>query len=345
MSKQRLALVVCVIAVLSAGCLGLGGSDDPAENVSNGEPQGQAPEDDDLNGNGPDDGDDELPDAETILTELDESGFEFESLQGVMQLEIEADGERLSGTYDVWERPADELRVEVVDKYFAAEADLYVSDDEETWWYSEHKNRYAQGEFGGFIGFQGGMALLSDITEETDVTVEGTETVLDRDTFVLTSTQDTGDDGLINSIGGTIFLDQETRYPLKVEQEVTSETVNQTVTATFTEVTFNPDLEDDLFEFDIPEGAQLFTDIEDPTFDTVAAANEQVPFDVVEPEAPANTTIDEVRVFETLSETRLTILYEEVTVDDREPGIAATVSVTDNPGQPVLAGETALLNH
>lgn len=340
MFDKKTALVICVVAVLSAGCLGLGGSDDPAENVSDGGPPEQAPDDDTVNGNGPDDGDDELPDAETIQTEISESGFEFESFQGVLQLDIETDDQRLSGTYDVWERSADELRVEVVDRYISTEADLLVSDGEETWWYSEQKNRHDQGEFGGFIGFEGGMELFSNIGEDTNVTVEGTDVFLDRDVVVLNYTQDDEDADIIDSIDGTIFLDQETRYPLKIEQETTADGVAQTTTtAEFTELTFNPDLEDDLFEFEIPEGSQPVAEIEDQAFDTVAAANEQLPFNVVEPEVSANLTVEQAQVFERLTATQLAISYQNETGDNRNGGFPLFVTVTDNPSESELTGE------
>lgn len=345
MVRQKLALAVCVVMLLSAGCLGLGGSDDPAQNVSDGDEPGQAPggddedtetPDDDAKGDGQDDADN-LPDAETLQTEISESGFAFESFQGVVTIDAEIDGQALSGTYNVWEGPTDKLRIEVVDPYVPREADLHVSDGEELWWYDEGKNRYAQEESGAFTAFQGGANLLSDIASNANLTVEGTETVLGRDAIVLNYTQDP-ESSFTGSTNGTIFLDQETRYPLKIEQRGSTVTDART-TFSVTEATFDADLDDELFEFEPPAGSQSVAEIETPTFDSIGAANEYLSFNVVAPETPANVTFAESRVSESLTETRFIAVYENETVDEGQISTEFSLSVTDTPAGQLIADE------
>lgn len=339
MSRQSFALVGCILVVLSAGCLGLGADDGSDDDL----PSDEMPEDTDDAGeqpsedaddldeetpdDGSDDGDEDLPDAETLQDEIAENGFGFESFRGVFQIDVSFEGQELSGSYEVWERPAAELRVETIEPYIPGEADVHVSSGTETWWYSERTDRFTQQDVSGFIAFEGGIDLLEPL-DGANVTVDGTKTVLDRDTYVLSYSEDP-DDAVGDPESGTLYLDQETLYPLKQELAVDDETGGGV--AVFEEATFDPELDDDLFEFEPPADGQPLDDIEEPTFDTIAAADNHVPFDVVEPEPPANITVDGVEVTETLTDTRLTIDYENETADTGGFVSPLSVVITDNP--------------
>lgn len=171
-----------------------------------------------------------------------------------------------------------------------------------------------------------------------NATYRGTETVDGRETYVLTA-QSSERPG--PNLSQTFYLDTETYFPVQQRSAVTltqdGETVETDTTTTYANVTLNPDLPADTFEFDPPAGATVVESaIEVDSYDSVAAAQETVEFRIREPSyLPAGYEFDRTAVFRFGNASNAILNYVN------ESGVALTVTQTDLPDGANATGENA----
>ncbi len=299
---SRTALGVVVLMVLTAGCLSAAPiSDNPtsSDDTDNPSSTGDA---------------DELPDGDEILDRLTDADSEPEDIHGIRATTIDTGDEVSTATYEVWERPPAEHRMELIESDEHDEFDVLVSNGTSIWMYDETENEAVHTNLGFAQSDLDSMddGMFEEMYGGMNATVSGTETVADREAYVLELTDD-GNDPVYETV--TVWVDTETYYPLKETSE--SATAELTTTNEFEEVTIDGGIDDEVFEFEPPEDAAVI-DSEDfmpEEFDEIETAEENVPFDIPEPELPADEELQlgSVMVQDSLGGTSVTIQYTSVT--------------------------------
>ena len=324
MKRAHVSTVVVALLLVTAGCLGAVGSGDDASVDDDGDeelPDEDLPDDD---------GDEELPDADALLEAATEAESSVETVQGIQTITMDDGTETVTTTQEVWERGPDQYRADIVEADDPEPIDVIVSDGSTMWMYDEDDNEAVRME----LGFdQADQEALNDgfveaFTNDTDVTIEGTDTVADRDVYVLELTGD-GDDALYES--ATLWIDQETDYPVK--QKITP-AVGESVTTTtaFEEVAFDEEIDDEVFAFEPPEDAEIreFDELMPQQYTDVDAADADVPFDVPRPDVPAEYTLESVLAGENMVGWSATLQYTD------ETDSFLTVGVADEAQDPVF---------
>ena len=324
MKRAHVSTVVVALLLVTAGCLGAVGSGDDASVDDDGDeelPDEDLPDDD---------GDEELPDADALLEAATEAESSVETVQGIQTITMDDGTETVTTTQEVWERGPDQYRADIIETDDPEPIDVIVSDGSTMWMYDEDDNEAVRME----LGFdQADQEALNDgfveaFTNDTDVTIEGTDTVADRDVYVLELTGD-GDDALYES--ATLWIDQETDYPVK--QKITP-AVGESVTTTtaFEEVAFDEEIDDEVFAFEPPEDAEIreFDELMPQQYTDVDAADADVPFDVPRPDVPAEYTLESVLAGENMVGWSATLQYTD------ETDSFLTVGVADEAQDPVF---------
>ena len=317
-SRTALTLVV-VLVVLTAGCLSVAPmSDDPTtEETSSSTADGtdaqeneQAEESETTN----DSEADGLPDGDEILDRLTAGDMSIADVHGIRTTTIDDGEEVRTSTYEVWERPPAEHRMELIETDQAEEFDVMVSNGTTVWLYDTTENEavHMALDFGQADLDSMNDGLFEGMYDSMDATVMDTEVVADRETYVLELTAD-GPDPVYETV--TLWVDKETYYPLKETSE--SAVTELTTTNEFEEVAIDDGIEDETFTFEPPEGATIHDseDLMPEEFDDIETAAEEVPFDIPEPELPEDEELQlsSVMVQENLAGTSVTLQYASVT--------------------------------
>ncbi|MFC6719678.1 DUF4367 domain-containing protein [Natrialbaceae archaeon GCM10025810] len=309
MIDRRIATVlVLTLLVVTTGCLGgVGLTDESGDD-----------EDDDT--------DDELPDGDELLENALEADANVENVHGVQTVTMATDDEVVETKQEVWARGSDQMRTEVLESDNPDEIDVMVANGSTTWMYDEDANKASVMElaFGDEDLDAFGDALVDVGYGNVSASVEGTDTIADRDVYVLELTPD-GDDAMFEST--TMLIDQETHYPLK-QETTTSIGGDLTITLEFEEIDFDPEVDDDLFTFEPPEDAEVYdaNDFEPQQFDDVEGAESAVPFEIPEPDVPEEFTLETVTASENMYGSTATQQYAD------ESGTFLSVSVGDAAG-------------
>ncbi|MFC7216412.1 outer membrane lipoprotein carrier protein LolA [Saliphagus sp. GCM10025334] len=260
------------------------------------------------------------PDGETLLEEAVTSD-DVPPLTGERTVTF-ADS---AGTYEtterVWERPPSKMRTEVIDSSGFEESHeggiavrngstLWLTDgetDNVTTYDLESKSE-SESESESENEADDEARLLEERLDRYDVAYEGTETVANRTTHVVSvepkeTTVDRGIGVLVGDTryvypletsayeetdfeGGTFWIDDEHGYPLAMQGTYTDvDGTELEVTSTFETVTFGADLEDGLFDPPVENGTSDEESVEEPEFEQHefedrSEANEYLRFEV-----------------------------------------------------------------
>ncbi|MXV64196.1 DUF4367 domain-containing protein [Natronorubrum sp. JWXQ-INN-674] len=323
--RRPLAVAAVALLLVTAGCLGAVGFGD------------ESGDDTDENGT-----EDELPDADELVERSIQAESSVETLHGVQTITWADDDELVSSTHEVWQRGANEYRMELLESDEPEQIDVMVSSGTTTWLYDEADNEAVKTELD--IDQAELDALNDDLVDsvyaDMSATVDGTDTVADRDVYVVDLAAD-GSDAMYDD--ATLWIDQETHYPLKQDSTM-SMGAEMTITVEFEEVTFDEPIDDDRFAFEPPADAEVI-DADDFTFeqfDEIDDAEAAAPFDLPEPAVPAEYGLEQVSVSENMvgwsaslqytdeSDTFLTVTVAE---DESEP-------ILDPDGDPIEVGDT-----
>jgi outer membrane lipoprotein-sorting protein len=189
-------------------------------------------------------------------------------------------GNSESMTYKEWNVKPNKNRVEMEDGH------LFVSNSEQSWSYDETTNTVTAfdglGELTEEMPSESEMirTVLTEMLKSNDVVAKGKETIANRQTIHLSLTpNEHQEDELYIASSYEIWVDEETYMPLKmkmVSDEFTTE-------MEYTHIEYNIEIEDELFHFDIPEGATVQT-MEDlmPATLTLEELQETTPYHVPE---------------------------------------------------------------
>ncbi|ELZ08417.1 outer membrane lipoprotein carrier protein LolA [Halovivax asiaticus JCM 14624] len=313
----RRTLLVCTVAalLLFAGCLGPFAPDEGSET----EPESES------------------LDAAELVERSQSRNASSGPLHATMTTSMSDGTETQSVTYEVWQRSAGEMRMEVVDADEGLGApDVMVLDGSTTWMYDEDGNRAVRMD----MGFDPEEMMefgeqLNDVAfDGMEAERVGTDTVADRP---VTKVELTGNESGLMPSEMTLWIDDETYYPLKQEMEMPGQS-GVTMTMTYDEFDPDAELSDDRFTFDPPEDAEVldFDDLPTETHDDVESADEVVPFDLPEPTVPEAYTLNSSMTMQNLQGWSASLQYTDG-ADDH-----LSVSVAQASGNAMLGfgGET-----
>lgn len=315
-------LITCVVAmlVISAGCLGnIAGDDDtqPDDSTPTDTPEPDTTNDTGTENTTDNNTDSSLPDAGMLLERLRDVDSTLDTIHGVQTTTTVVDGvQTATETYEVWLRPPDAYRYDLVESDNPEAVDVSVSNGTTAWRYYAGVER-AVNTSPGKQTTDGSFERFADLNG----TVTGTTTIADRPVYVveLTGSDESGYES------ATLWLDQDRYYPLK--QRVTSGSGNLTTTTEFEDVSFDDGFDDDRFEF-APSGDTAVVDLSNLTeesYDDRATAQDAVPFPLPDPALPSSLVFDSVEVREELRGLTATLRYSD------SDGPSVTVRVAEAP--------------
>jgi len=136
-----------------------------------------------------------------------------------------------------------------------------------------------------------------EAADEFGVRYEGTDTVADREVYVVSIEPETTDDNaaVFEEYEQTLYGDTEWFLPLKTHTEWEMDGRHVETTTTYRNVTFEPGVDDDRFRFDPPENVTI-TDTGFPSperYDSAAELRANTEFPVPEPDVPDAYTFEE----------------------------------------------------
>lgn len=266
----------------------------------------------------------------------------FEDIDGyTATVHMEMDGEFDNTTMDVettsrvWQRPGTgEMRQEV--RAPAEQAgDVTVTNDSASIHYDASENNYTKTDLSGIgDGMNDLTSQLHRLLENYDVVYEGTETLDGRETHRVTLEPTETSEALGDYEMG-MWVDSDTWFPVK--QQMGGDELGVETTVRYENVTLDPGIPDEKFEFDPPADAterETGFDTYDSRSELADATNVTLP----EPDLPEGYAFDNGVVSEYNSTTSVTLQY-----DGGEESL--TVSVDSTPDDPREDGESVDLGN
>jgi outer membrane lipoprotein-sorting protein len=240
--------------------------------------------------------------AEEIVAKVQETVESTADAHAVVSTEIDAQGIKLSVKAEVWERAPNQLRVEVLEASEASVAGaVLVSDGQQAWAYEPERNVVMVGPPSDIEMPlpQEMLTSLQDVIQQvldsSDVVLDGTEDVADREAYKLILTPKEGTELEVFPGGGTatLWVDKEQWIVMKASYVASTFGEGEMLVESFVP---NSNLPDELFHFEIPEGAEVI-DVEarQPVPVTLDEAREQAGFPLLVPDyVPGTATLIEV---------------------------------------------------
>lgn len=240
--------------------------------------------------------------AEEIVAKMRETLNNTEDAHVVVSAELNASGKEISGKAEVWEKSPNMFRAEVLE---ASQPEVVgavlVSDGEQGWYYDPGRNKVMIGEVDELETPlpQQMLAELQEVIQgvldNSDVELLGEEEVVGRDAYVLAlSAKEDAEHQIFPGNGlATIWVDKEQWFILKATYEADVFGQGSMVVESFE---LNPGLADDLFSFQVPEGAEVVTvEPQEIVPLTLEEAQAQAEFPLLVPDyTPGGATLVEV---------------------------------------------------
>jgi outer membrane lipoprotein-sorting protein len=199
--------------------------------------------------------------AEEIVAKMQETLDNTKDAHAIVAGSVDAEGLRTAVTVEVWEKSPDKLRAQVLE---ASEPDLagslLVSDGEQAWAYNPARNLVMIGEAAEMetplpqemlVSLQ---ETIQELLNATDVKLESEEELAGQEVYKLTLTPKEG--GEMDMVDGTatLWVDKKQWIVLKATFEAIGVGQGSMEVQSFD---LNPGLADDLFKFEVPEGAKV----------------------------------------------------------------------------------------
>lgn len=289
------------------------------------------------------------PTTDEIVAKLKEVEASTEDAHAVLVIDVEGQGMDEHLTVEVWEKRPNKFRAEVLESSDPEYANaVTVADGAQVWMYQPSQNEVLVGEAGSDEPsspreiIQYVDEIIQRVLDTSEVKLVGEEDVAGVKTYKLELTP-TDDEEAVLPVGGrvTLWVDQERWVVLQAH--VSGELLGEG-RMSVSSFELNTGLDDSLFQFDIPEGAQV-TNIEDkhPTHITLDEARAQAGFPLLLPGyVPDGATLVDVLamgeaiiLFYDHSETSFTIIQGSV---EDQP-----LPVGSQESQVTVRGQTATL--
>jgi outer membrane lipoprotein-sorting protein len=242
------------------------------------------------------------PSAEEIVAKLKEVEAGTEDAHAIVEIDIQGQGMDENARIEVWEKKPNKFRAVVLQtsdpEYLDA---VTVADGGQVWMYQPSQNEVIVGEVGPDEPagprdlIQSVDEVIQRVLDTSEVKlVDDKEEVAGRKTYKLELTPTDDEEALLpGGSKATLWVDQEDWVILQAH--LNGEIVGE-AWMTVDSFELNTDLDDSLFQFEIPEGVQV-TDLEDlrPTTITLDEARSQADFPLLLPGyLPDGATLIEV---------------------------------------------------
>jgi outer membrane lipoprotein-sorting protein len=276
--------------------------------------------------------------AEEIVAKVRETVESTVDAHGVVSVDINAQGVEVAITAEVWEKSPNKLRFEVIE---ASRADLVgmllVSDGERAMSYNPERNVAMISPVGEvemplpqqmLTELQG---VVQDLLDASDAELAGEETIAGHETYklILAPKEEDGE-GLFPGGGtATVWVDRERWIVLKATYEGSTFGQGEVEVRSFE---LNPGLPDDLFRFDVPEGAEVVdAEAQRPEYLSLDEAETQAEFPLLVPDyVPEDATLVEVSKLNG----SFVLLY------DHSPDVSFTVVQGAESANPLLLADS-----
>ncbi|MFC3957054.1 DUF4367 domain-containing protein [Halovivax cerinus] len=229
------------------------------------------------------------PDPERIGELAEERYDDIDSYSATIT--YHADGERLSVQEVVAAPHENKQYIETVESGGESSELVTVSNGSVTWTYQPDENTVRLFDQSTPLENVSYSEQIEEMVENSEISYDGTDTVDDRDTHVVTVVPDD-----TNGTETTYWLDQETYFPVKYELTHRFDGETSVMTVEYTDLEFDVDPDPALFEFDPPADA-VVERIATPSFerfDTIATAEDETGIEAPTPDVPDGYEFTEV---------------------------------------------------
>lgn len=224
------------------------------------------------------------PSADEIASQM-EAAFET-PMHGIMEMtSVMPDGREETSVMETWQNGSEQSRQVTLEGTLGAAGSINVRNGNEMWFYDPNENTYFHTELSGAPSAEemsGQMTQqVEQMLESMDISYLGSGEVAERKVYELKFTPKEGEEKSAFMPGeGTISVDSETWYPLKMEMEIEEFGMKME----YREIEFNPDFRPDTFTFVPPEGAEE-VEMDMPQMEelTLEEVREKAPFKLLEP--------------------------------------------------------------
>lgn len=241
--------------------------------------------------------------AEEIVERMRETLDTTRDAHAVLVADAQVQGMALALTAEVWEQAPNRFRIDVREASMPEfDGLVMVVDGDQAWLYEPAGNRVQVGEAGVMdmplpqevLGHL--QEVIQSVLDASDVELKGEEMVAGHEAYRLMLTPKEGEDTPQVILGGaqvTLWVDKEEWYVLRAEFESEALGSGGLEVQSFE---LNPGLPDDLFVFEVPEGAEVVDvtgSVSGPL--TLDEARERVDFRLLVPAyVPDGATLIEV---------------------------------------------------
>lgn len=301
--RRTLLTVGLVAALMLSGCLGTGPLSDEEE--------------------------------QRVADEFEERFEEIDGFTATIHSEMDGSNVSYESTAKVWQRPnTGEMRQETVAPDERA-GDVTVTNGSASINYDESENTYTTFDLSDVTGSSNDLGTqLRNLLDRFEVHYNGTATVDDESTHKVTLVPENTSESA-SDYRMTMWLDDENYFPVK--QEMTSDEFDVATTTRYENVSINPGIADEKFEFEPPEGAtEEETGID--TYDSREALAEGTNVTLPEPNLPEGYSFDSGSVSTFNGSTSVTLQY----ADGETP---LSLSVRDATREPSEGDETVDLGN
>jgi outer membrane lipoprotein-sorting protein len=240
--------------------------------------------------------------AEEIVAKVQETVENTNDAHGVVKVDVNVQGIEMSMTAEMWEKLPNKFRAEVIDASQDGFAGMtMVSDGQQAWFYDPARNRVMAGPAEEIETplpqemLNSLQEVIQEMLDASDVELAGEETVAGYETYKLTLSPKEGSEAEFFPGDGTatLWVDKERWIVLKATYEADTLGQGSIQVQSFE---LNPGVADDLFYFEVPEGATVVeTGTEEPIPLTLDEAKEQSGFPLLLPDyVPEGATLIEV---------------------------------------------------
>lgn len=202
------------------------------------------------------------PTVEEIVAKMREVEASADDAHGIVEARINASGEKEDSVVEIWEKRPNKTRVEVLessDPEFAGA--IIVADGHQVSMYFPAENRVVTGEVASdepagpreMIQFM--EEIIQKMLDTSEIKLMGEEDVSGTATYKLELTPKEGEESILPAAStATVWVDQERWVVLQAH--FISDVVGE-AWMSVRSFELNTGLADDLFEFEVPEGAEV----------------------------------------------------------------------------------------
>ena len=287
---------------------------------------------------------------QAVVEQVSERFDNIEGVSAVQEVHIAYDGKNTSVRAKTWSRPdTGQSRTEILQPTEQA-GDITVTGNDSIWMYDQSENTATRMN----VSLDTSSQLLSgeqlqQLVDRYDIVYEGTTELDGVETYKLTlSTNESTMDSAVGAAEITMWVHAEKQFPVKIKTLV-GDDIRTTVQ--YENITINPGLSDERFEFDPPDGATIETpSYESETYDTRSELTNSVETAVPNPDVPDGFEFEQASV---ANERSVTQRYSNGTVSltinsfegDRgvEPSDAESITISDTQGYYQSYGEMSVI--